>query len=142
MKEELQKQRDKLADKLVRQYQMPFDPAFIDCVNYYKDGFDACYDLMSKDIEHCRSIAEQDAKEYADLLKHHKELKKQLSVDYQYQTIKELQAKLDAAKKALENLEGHTIAHLQFPHKDTSNLTLALLAARQALKEMEIAFYD
>lgn len=96
MKEELQKQRDELAEKYYQERPDGFGEPRSD----FSVGFDDCHAIMSKDIE-------------------------------------SLQSKLDAAKKALENLEGHTIAHLQFPHKDTSNLTLALLAARQALKEME-----
>lgn len=41
---------------------------------------------------------------------------------------------MESLAKALEDLEGHTIAHLQFPHKETSNLTVAIINAREALK--------
>lgn len=41
---------------------------------------------------------------------------------------------MESMAKALENLEGHTIAHLQFPHKETGNLTVAIINAREALK--------
>jgi hypothetical protein len=37
----------------------------------------------------------------------------------------------------LKDLIGHAEAHLQFPHKDTSALTLAIIKARQALAEDE-----
>lgn len=103
MKEELQKQRDELADKLVRQYQMPFDPAFIDCVNYYKDGFDACYSIMNKDIEALRANNKELADQRFELMEKYAELEKRLhAIKDAEQTTKELQSKLDVARKALE----------------------------------------
>lgn len=51
--------------------------------------------------------------------------------------IKHLEARVERLNNIVSDLIGHTEAHLQFPHKDTSDLTLAIIEARAALKEDE-----
>ena len=52
----------------------------------------------------------------------------------EYSTYQALLEQAEKMAEALENLEGHTLAHLQFRHKDIVDLNVALSGANQILK--------
>lgn len=49
--------------------------------------------------------------------------------------LKELEPTIKELVDALEQMVGHTVAHLQFPHKDTSSVTIAIITARETLEK-------
>lgn len=49
--------------------------------------------------------------------------------------VNELEPTIKELVDALEQMVGHTVAHLQFPHKDTSSVTVAIITAKETLKK-------